>query len=50
VGSIMNFLAFGKVHKISISELALLMDGASLRIRERGKKYVHGESKRRPKK
>lgn len=47
VGSIMNFLAFGKVQKISISELALLMDGASLRIRERGKKYVHGESKRR---
>ncbi|MCP4911805.1 MAG: IS66 family insertion sequence element accessory protein TnpB [Oligoflexia bacterium] len=50
VGSIMNFLAFGKIQKITVSELALILDGASLRIRERGKKYVHGESKRRLKK
>ena len=42
----MNFLAFGKVQKITISELALLMDGASLRIQKRGRKYIHGESKR----
>ena len=46
VGSIMNFLSFGEVQKITVSELALLMDGATLRIQKRGRKYIHGESKR----
>lgn len=47
VGSIQSFLSFGEVMKVSISELALLMDGASLKIHRRGKKYVHGQNKKR---
>jgi transposase len=50
VGIIMNFLSFGEIQKITISELALIMDGATLRIHQRGKKYQHGSNKKRPSK
>jgi len=47
VGSIMPFLSFGEVQKINLSELALLIDGATLKIHKRGEKYIHGQNKKR---
>ena len=47
VGSIMPFLSFGPVQKVTISELALLIDGASIRIEKPGERYQRGQNKRR---
>jgi transposase len=48
VGSIMPFLSFGPVQKVTISELALLIDGATIKIHKHAEKYTHGKNKKRP--
>ncbi len=47
VGSLMPFLSFGAIQKVTISELALLMDGATIKIQKHGEKYIHGQNKKR---
>jgi hypothetical protein len=49
VGSIMPFLSFGPVQKVTVSELALLIDGATIEIQKQGKKYTHGQNQKRSK-
>lgn len=49
VGSFMSFLALEEYQKISISELALIFEGATIRIQKRAKKFEYGSNKRRSK-
>lgn len=46
VGSFMSFLAFDEYQKISISELALIFEGATIRIQKRAKKFEYGNKRR----
>jgi len=49
IGSFMNFLAFKEYQRISISELALIFEGASIRLQKSPKKFSYGSNKRRSK-
>lgn len=46
VGSFMSFLDLEEYQKISLSELALIFEGASIRIHKRAKKFEYGNKRR----
>ena len=46
VGSFMSFLTFNEYQKITISELALIFEGATIRIQKRAKKFEYGNKRR----
>lgn len=41
----MSFLAFNEYQKISITELALIFEGASIRILKSPKKFIYGSNR-----
>lgn len=46
VGSFMSFFSFEEYQKITISELALIFEGATIRIQKRAKKFEYANKRR----
>ena len=45
-GSFMSFKNFDKIHKVSLSELALIFEGDTLRIQKKARQFSYGHQAR----